>query len=227
MCLFPDAYHVISQVGKGEDERNDQQGLILVPSYGLLVPESGNDAQYRKHESQYVQHHVAFPVQAMRLQFAVLAAVAGIDIQSDEHPEYQAYPGICRKEAHHAEADEDSHDGGEGDKGDLETPFYSGHGLADNQYGGAYQGKGQQGTDAGHFSGYLGGDEACQQTYHYHEEQVAVHGGVEPGTDAGEKGWQQAVVAHAQEDAALSHQSDHNDGAISEKNGQDDGSVEI
>ena len=70
-------------MGKGKDEGDDQKRHVLVPSYGLLVPESGDDTQHRQYQTQYVEYHGSFPVWHVMFQFAVLDAVAGIDIQSD------------------------------------------------------------------------------------------------------------------------------------------------
>ena len=117
-------------------------------------------------------------------QFAVLDAVAGIDIQSDEHPEYQPDPCVGRQETHHAQAGQDAQNRNQRHKRSLEGTGSVRHGLTDYQDGCTYQGEGKQGTDAGHFSCYLRRDESSQQAYQYHEQEIAMYRGTETFVDA-------------------------------------------
>ena len=102
--LSPDTPHVVGEMGECEDKGNGEQGLVFFPSYRLLMPKSGDYAEYGKGQSQYDEDHIAFTVCLDGIQLAMLVPVVRVNVESDKHPQYESYPGVGRKETHHAQA---------------------------------------------------------------------------------------------------------------------------
>ena len=209
-----------------ENKRDNQQHFAFSPSHSLLVPQSGDDTKNGKDKSNHVQGHLPVAGVASMLQLTVLHAVAHVDVQTDEHPQHQAYPCIGRKEQHHAKASKNTQYGDKWNKWGFKGTGHVRHGSAYYQYSGTDQREGHQRADACHLSGQPCGYKSCQQAHKYHEEQVAACRSTELFVDMREERRQQPVVAHAQEYAALSQQRHHDDGAISEQNRQHDGTVQ-
>ena len=45
---------------EGKEEGEDEQGLILLPAYRLLVPQAGNDTENREAETREVEGFLSF-----------------------------------------------------------------------------------------------------------------------------------------------------------------------
>ena len=96
---------------EGKEEGEDEQGLILLPAYRLLVPQAGNDTENREAETREVEGCLSFAQVPSRFQFAVFHSISYVDVEPYQHPEHQSDPGVSRKEKHHAEASKDAEDG--------------------------------------------------------------------------------------------------------------------
>ena len=157
-------------MSKGKYKRDSQQALVGIPTGGLLVPQSGDDRQYTKTDTDSIQDCQTFTTRNMVLYFAMLYTIDGIDVQSHSHPQDQTDPSVGWKENHHAQACQDTQNRNKRNERCLEGTFYIRHALADNQDAGAYQCKGEQSTDTYHFSGYTGWNKGGHDTYNYHEK---------------------------------------------------------
>ena len=155
----------VSQMNQCKQERDDQQDLVLLPPYGLLVPQACNDTEHRQHDTDHVESCLAFAMRLHWLQFTVLHAVMHIDIQSDQHPQYQTNPSVCRQEYHHHQTSDDTRNGHERHPRGLERTGCVGHGLTDDQHARSYQGEGEQRTDTTHLTSHTGGYKSRQQTH--------------------------------------------------------------
>lgn len=135
--LFPpDSPHIVSAVRECENKRDNQQHFAFSPSHSLLVPQSGDDTKNGKDKSNHVQGHLPVAGGASMLQLTVLHAVAHVDVQTDEHPQHQAYPCIGRKEQHHAKASKNTQYGDKWNKWGFKGTGHVRHGSAYYQYSG-------------------------------------------------------------------------------------------
>ena len=53
--MFPYTVHEICAMGEGKNERDNQQCFVFMPAYGLLMPESGEDAENRKGDTDNIE----------------------------------------------------------------------------------------------------------------------------------------------------------------------------
>ena len=85
-CLFPYPDHVKAQMRKSENKRDDQQDFTFFPTNGLLMPESRDHTKDGKDDPDHIQSQLTVAVRLIVFQFAMLDAVARINIQPDQHP---------------------------------------------------------------------------------------------------------------------------------------------
>lgn len=71
---------------ESENERYNQQDFAFFPTDGLLMPEPCNHAEDGEDDPDHIQGQLSVAVGMIIFQFAVLDAIAGIDVQPDQHP---------------------------------------------------------------------------------------------------------------------------------------------
>src|SRR5699024_8199713 len=100
------------------------------------------------------------------------------------------------------------------------------HFIAHDQYAGADQDKGKQGSDAGHFAHHATGDKSGEHTDEQHKQQVGFIGGAVGFVHIRKHFGQEAVDTHGIEHPALPEQHHQNDGGISQQNRDDNGGIQ-
>ena len=107
------------------------------------MPQTGDDRQYAQTDTDSIQYGQSLAAGYVMFHLAMLHTIYRIDIQADEHLQYQTNPSVGRQEDHHAEAGQDAEDRHYRYEWSLESTFHIRHALAHNQDAGTYQSKGE------------------------------------------------------------------------------------
>src|SRR5699024_5274398 len=151
---------------------------IALYFFGSEVVQIGHyQEQGREGQAAYTDDRFVFKVFFPGIHNTFLDAKSGINVQAEQHPDEKSDPGVKGQEDHHPEADQDTECR---DKGHERNPEPAGgifHFIAHDQYAGADQDKGKQGSDAGHFAHHATGDKSGEHTDEQHKQQVGFIGG--------------------------------------------------
>lgn len=94
MLPYPD--HIKGQMRKGKNKRDDQQDFTFFPTDGLLMPKSRDHTKDGKDDPDHIQCQMTATVGLIVFQLAMFDAVAGINIQPDQHLQHQSDPSVGR-----------------------------------------------------------------------------------------------------------------------------------
>lgn len=221
--VVPESQDEVDEMGEADEDGQDEHRLVGGPSCRLLMPESRDDTEHGKRQSESVEHRDAAAFRAVfayRFQMAVAYAIMTVDVKADEHPEHETYPSVGRQEYHETETCDDASHRHEGHKRRAESAWHVGHGLSHDQYAGTYQRKRQERADARHFASHASRDEGGEGGYGGHADEVVDGRRSKAAVYLREDGRQESVVAHGHKHAALRHEQYENHGTIADEDGQ-------
>ena len=101
--VVPESQDEVDEMGEADEDGQDEHRLVCGPSCRLLMPESRDDTEHGKRQSESVEHRDAAACRAVfacRFQMAVAYAIMTVDVKADEHPKHETYPSVGRQENH-------------------------------------------------------------------------------------------------------------------------------
>ena len=203
--VVPESQDEVDEMGEADEDGQDEHRLVGGPSCRLLMPESRDDTEHGKRQSESVEHRDAAAFRAVfacRFQMAVAYAIMTVDVKADEHPKHETYPSVGRQEYHETETCDDASHRHEGHKRRAESAWHVGHGFSHDQYAGTYQCKRQERADARHFASHASRDEGGEGGHGRHADEVVDSRRSKAAVYLREDGRQESVVAHGHKHAA-------------------------
>ena len=142
---------------------------------------------------------------------AVFAAVGEVDDEAEGHPDDETDPCVAGERDHHGDADESAEDGDDGDPWAAEDARGVWFLDAEDDDGDADEDEGEECADGAHFAPEFtwqdGDGEGCDAA----DEGVAFPWCLAARVEIREEAREETVAGHAEKDAALSHEEDHDD----------------
>ena len=156
----------------------------------------------------------------------MFAAVGEVDDEAEGHPDDETDPCVSGERDHHGEADESAEDGDDGDPRAAEDARGVGFFDAEDDDGDADEDEGEERADGAHFAPEFTWQDGDGEGGDAADEGVAFPWSLAARVEIREEAREETVAGHAEKDAALAHEEDHDDGGEAAEDGWDDELIE-